>query len=274
MKVNLKIKNKKNRGSADNEDEERDSNDAENQFGDSLETFLTAIDAQSYIEISSPNPNATSSDVKYNTAELPLQASLRGENPDKQIYNLSLQSDRENKFLRFFAKEGMLNFEAEETHAMGGVLVRRYDEDDGTCEADENGDADDCSSSSSSAITMYNTRFKVYLSVNEWGMFFGSKEKTPLYVKSLGTLVAEVDETVLSVEDKEHFKTQVSWCSSCHFIKKCFLCLKTPSFASFFVILLIDGRLPLLQGYVILKNAIPKKYLKAARKNVNWQIGE
>jgi len=234
MKLNLKIKNKKTSGSAENKDEEQDSNDEDNDFGDALETFLSAIESQSYIEICAPNPNTTTSNLKYNTAELPLQASLRGENPDKQIYNLSLQSERENKFLRFFAKEGMLNFEGGEGHAMGGVLVQRYDDDNCTCMADKNDDAEECSSSNSSAITMYNTRFKVYLSVNEWGMFFGSKEKTPLYVKSLGNLVADVDETVLSEEDKEHFKTQ---------------------------------------GYVILKNAIPTKYVNAARKNVNWQIG-
>ncbi|KAL7467377.1 hypothetical protein ACHAXS_007619, partial [Conticribra weissflogii] len=94
-------------------------------------------------------------------------------------------------------------------------------------------DDDDGDGDSPSGITLFNEKVGVYLSINENGMFVTSNVAVLLHVKLI-EVTAVVDSSVLGEDDKEHFKTQ---------------------------------------GYIILRQAILKEFIDAARHNINWQIG-
>ena len=159
------------------------------QSGDAYDVFLKAVDDQSFIELS------TSS---Y-TAQLPVRPNMR-KAKDSKLYDLESKSMEGNRFLRFFKwNDGMLSFGGEMNNPHGGITVQRYESN--SCDAEN---------APTSAITLFYDDTNVYLSINEHGMIVTSKEAVPLHV-TLYEEVAEVDPSVLSEEDLEHFKTKVCY---------------------------------------------------------------
>jgi len=185
----------------------------------SYEIFLKAVESKSFLQLS------TILTVENCSARLLVQPVLHSENNDVKYYSFGKDSTAKERFLRLFRwNDQMVNFDGDLPHDLGGMIVQPWCPDDD----------DDRDQYSRSAITVFNEKLGVYLSINDDGMFVTSKVVVPLHVK-LNAVTAEVDSSVLSEEDKEHFK---------------------------------------IQGYIILRQAIPKEFIDAARHNINWQIGD